>query len=288
MATLIRHPNVAALYDFSRMPDGSYYMVWEFIDGITLEAWLRRYGPLPAPRALEVSHQVLAGLEEIHAQGIVHRDLSPDNIMIRETKDGRLSAKIIDLGIAKRVASEALSMTGTGMFVGQAEVLLPRTGGGFGGRRDHGRAQRPLLLRSRALRDADGKGALRVPDAAGISRQASPRGASPARHGAHSRSDGAGARVHRDEGSREAARPPIRGRPRVLDCVGEAQTGPDNSTDSIPTSLLPESGGRGGWGWLVGGVIALSAAVAALAFVLHRPAGPVHTPRRWRPLPPLP
>ena len=43
IATLIRHPNVAALYDFSRMPDGSWYMVWEFIDGITLEEWMRRY-----------------------------------------------------------------------------------------------------------------------------------------------------------------------------------------------------------------------------------------------------
>ncbi len=48
MATLVRHPNVAALYDFSRLPDGSYYMVWEFIDGVTLEEWLRRHGPLPA------------------------------------------------------------------------------------------------------------------------------------------------------------------------------------------------------------------------------------------------
>ena len=83
IATLVRHPNVAALYDFSRLPDGSYYMVWEFIDGITLEEWMRRYGPLPASRALDVARQVLAGLAEIHAQGIVHRDLSPDNIMLR-------------------------------------------------------------------------------------------------------------------------------------------------------------------------------------------------------------
>ena len=85
LATLVRHPNVAALYDFSRQPDGSYYMVWEFIDGVTLEAWLRRHGPLPPALALDVARQVLAGLAEIHAQGIVHRDLSPDNIMLRET-----------------------------------------------------------------------------------------------------------------------------------------------------------------------------------------------------------
>ena len=83
LATLVRHPNVAALYDFSRLPDGSFYMVWEYIDGVTLEEWLRRHGAMPPDRALAVARQVLAGLAEIHAQGIVHRDLSPDNILLR-------------------------------------------------------------------------------------------------------------------------------------------------------------------------------------------------------------
>lgn len=129
IATLVRHPNVAALYDFSRLPDGSYYIVWEFIDGVTLEEWLRRYGPLPAPRALEVARQILAGLSQIHAQGIVHRDLSPDNIMLRETRDGKLFAKIIDLGIAKRVVGEALQMTGTGLFLGKLKYCSPEQAG---------------------------------------------------------------------------------------------------------------------------------------------------------------
>lgn len=129
MATLVRHPNVAALYDFSKLPDGSYYMVWEFIDGITLEEWLKRHGPLPVPRALDVAQQVLSGLAQIHAQGIVHRDLSPDNIMLKEGPDGTLHAKIIDLGIAKRVAAESLQMTGTGMFVGKLKYCSPEQAG---------------------------------------------------------------------------------------------------------------------------------------------------------------
>ena len=129
MATLVRHPNVAALYDFSRLPDGSWYMVWEFIDGVTLEEWMRRHGPLPLDQALDVARQVLAGLSEIHAQGIVHRDLSPDNILVRPGRDGRLVAKIIDLGIAKRVASESLSMTGTGLFVGKLKYCSPEQAG---------------------------------------------------------------------------------------------------------------------------------------------------------------
>ncbi len=129
MATLVRHPNVAALYDFSRLPDGSFYMVWEFIDGVTLEEWMRRHGPLPAAQALDIAGQVLSGLSEIHAQGIVHRDLAPDNILVRENRDGRLLAKIIDLGIAKRVAAESLSMTGTGLFVGKLKYCSPEQAG---------------------------------------------------------------------------------------------------------------------------------------------------------------
>src|SRR6202162_2152075 len=129
MATLVRHPNVAALYDFSRLPDGSFYMVWEFIDGVTLEEWMRRHGPIPAAQALDIARQVLSGLSEIHAQGIVHRDVSPDNILRPESRDGRLRAKIIDLGIAKRVASQTLSMTGTGLFVGKLKYCSPEQAG---------------------------------------------------------------------------------------------------------------------------------------------------------------
>src|SRR5437773_978023 len=90
---------------------------------------MRRRGPLPLPQALEVSRQVLAGLAEIHAQGIVHRDLSPDNILVRENREGRLLAKIIDLGIAKRVTAETLSMTGTGLFVGKLKYCSPEQAG---------------------------------------------------------------------------------------------------------------------------------------------------------------
>ena len=129
LATLVRHPNVAALYDFSRLPDGSFYMVWEFIDGVTLEEWLRRHGPMSAARAIRVAKQVLSGLSEIHAQGIVHRDLSPDNVMLREGANGRLQAKIIDLGVAKRVASESLARTGTGLFLGKLRYCSPEQAG---------------------------------------------------------------------------------------------------------------------------------------------------------------
>jgi hypothetical protein len=69
------------------------------------------------------------GLGEIHLQGIVHRDLAPDNIMLRQAARGELRAKIIDLGIAKRVAAEARQMTSTGIFVGKLKYCSPEQAG---------------------------------------------------------------------------------------------------------------------------------------------------------------
>ncbi len=128
LATLVRHPNVAALYDFARLPSGTCYMVWEFIDGTTVLQRLRAQGRMTVEEAVEIALQVLAGLSEIHRAGVVHRDISPDNIMIQQ-KDGRRVAKIIDLGIAKRVASDPLGMTGTGMFLGKLKYCSPEQAG---------------------------------------------------------------------------------------------------------------------------------------------------------------
>jgi serine/threonine-protein kinase len=128
LATRLRHPNVAALYDFAKLPSGAFYMVWEFIDGETLLHRLRRSGTVGAGEAVEISLQVLAGLSEIHHAGVVHRDVSPDNIMIVE-KNGRSIAKVIDLGIAKQVGGERPGMTQTGMFLGKLKYCSPEQAG---------------------------------------------------------------------------------------------------------------------------------------------------------------
>ena len=128
LATRVRHPNVAALYDFSRLPSGSSYMVWEFIDGETLLHRLRRVGRLAPDAAIDIASQVLAGLGEIHRMGVVHRDVSPDNILIVD-RDGKRIAKLIDLGIAKRIAEDRLGMTATGMFLGKLKYCSPEQAG---------------------------------------------------------------------------------------------------------------------------------------------------------------
>jgi serine/threonine-protein kinase len=131
LATVVRHPNVAALYDFARLPSGSYYMVWEYIDGETLLQKLHRQGRLDFAEALEISTQVLAGLSAIHRAGIVHRDISPDNIMVTSSGPGR-TVKIIDLGIAKRTTGANPGMTATGIFLGKLKYCSPEQAGALG------------------------------------------------------------------------------------------------------------------------------------------------------------
>jgi len=118
IATLVQHPNVALTYDFDELPKGGYYMVCEFVDGLTIRQRDEKYGRLPIATVLDVGIQVLAGLDAIHAAGLLHRDLSADNVMVT-ARIGVLTAKIIDLGIAKDLTHAiAGDTTETGLFVG--------------------------------------------------------------------------------------------------------------------------------------------------------------------------
>lgn len=121
VATKVQHPNVATLHDFSGLPDGAHYMVWEYIDGENLAQRLRTRGTLPPREAVRVVIQALHGLEAIHRAGIIHRDISPENLMI--ANDGAI--KIIDLGVAKLEDPTEVSSTRTGIFIGKLRYASP-------------------------------------------------------------------------------------------------------------------------------------------------------------------
>ena len=120
-ATKVHHPNVATLHDFSSLPDGSHYMVWEYIDGENLAQRLRSRGTLPPRQAIHIIQQALAGLDAIPRAGIVHRDVSPENLMITAED----TVKIIDMGVAKVEDAGAVSQTRTGIFVGKLRYAAP-------------------------------------------------------------------------------------------------------------------------------------------------------------------
>ncbi|MGZ5441700.1 MAG: serine/threonine protein kinase [Thermoanaerobaculia bacterium] len=124
LATKIQHPNVAALFDFSTLDDGAHYMVWEYIEGINLHELITERGPLSARYAAKLAVQALMGLDAIHRAGIVHRDVSPENLMITRDDESNERVKIIDLGIAKSSGADD-NKTKTGMFVGKWKYCSP-------------------------------------------------------------------------------------------------------------------------------------------------------------------
>jgi serine/threonine protein kinase len=124
IAIRLRHVNIAQLYDFTIDDDGVAFIVQEFIDGITLVELLERMNPPPLGLTLEIVGQALAALGYLHRKKYVHRDVSPDNLMLTHDEDGTPLVKLIDLGIAKALSSKS-SLTTAGEFVGKVRYASP-------------------------------------------------------------------------------------------------------------------------------------------------------------------
>ncbi|MEO6970865.1 MAG: serine/threonine-protein kinase [Chthoniobacterales bacterium] len=125
-AAVLRHPNVAGVFQFGAA-DRCYYAM-ELVEGETLEARVRREGPLAPGRALEVAIQVARALVAAANHGLVHRDLKPANIMLvpNETGTAEVEVKVIDFGLAKVTAEAADEMDLThGAFVGTPSFASP-------------------------------------------------------------------------------------------------------------------------------------------------------------------
>lgn len=101
LARFCNNPGVVGVRDFFR-ENGTAYIVMEYLDGITLKNYLKKYGTIPAETLAQMIDPILLALHEIHQQGLIHRDISPDNIMM--LKNGQL--KILDFGAAREVAGD--------------------------------------------------------------------------------------------------------------------------------------------------------------------------------------
>ena len=130
-STMIKHRNLAMLYDFAQLDDGSYYMVWEFIDGVNIQKWMASNGAMPPRLAIEIAIQALTGLDHLHSMGLIHRDVSPENIMLSQERGGKLLVKVIDFGIAKQLTEGegGQGLTQTGMFLGKLKYASPEQAG---------------------------------------------------------------------------------------------------------------------------------------------------------------
>ena len=115
----VSHLNLVSVFDVIAHEDGDVVIVMEYVDGETLRDRLQRQGRLPAPEALRILGGVAAGLDAIHARGIVHRDVKPANILLGA--DG--TVKVADLGIA--VVHDRTRITTAGAVLGTFSYMAP-------------------------------------------------------------------------------------------------------------------------------------------------------------------
>ena len=103
-AAALLHPNVVSVYDVNEA-DGIYYIVMEFVDGITLKRYIDRNGRLPIKEATSIAIQVGQGIEAAHNANIIHRDIKPQNVLI--SREGKI--KVTDFGIARTTTANTIS-----------------------------------------------------------------------------------------------------------------------------------------------------------------------------------
>jgi serine/threonine protein kinase/predicted ATPase len=132
-AASVRHSNVASVFYLGQSGEGYFYAM-EYVEGETLEKLIKHSERLEPKIALEITSQAAAGLAAIHEQNLVHRDIKPANIMVSLKDEGRLTAKIIDLGLAKPVADAPteFDISIPGAFAGTPAFASPEQFAGVG------------------------------------------------------------------------------------------------------------------------------------------------------------
>ncbi|MFL6336785.1 MAG: protein kinase domain-containing protein [Pyrinomonadaceae bacterium] len=129
-ASRISHPHAINVTDFGESENGIVYLVMEYLPGRTLKGIVRSGGPMTLARTVEIVRQVSGALDAAHAEGVVHRDLKSDNIMLQEATGGDW-AKVLDFGIAKIQQTERSvhetdpGLTAPNLIIGTPQYMSP-------------------------------------------------------------------------------------------------------------------------------------------------------------------
>jgi eukaryotic-like serine/threonine-protein kinase len=122
----LTHPNTVAIYDYGRTPDGLFYYAMEYLDGLSLEQLVRRFGPQPPGRVIHVLSQMAGALGEAHAFGLIHRDIKPANVLFCERGGLPDVVKLLDFGLVKQIdAGGAPALTHTDSITGTPHYMAP-------------------------------------------------------------------------------------------------------------------------------------------------------------------
>ncbi len=103
LTSSLTHPNTVAVYDFGRTLDGTFYYAMEYLDGMSLEELVERFGPQPVGRVVHILVQATGALAEAHDLDLIHRDIKPANILICERGRSSDVVKLVDFGLVKQV-----------------------------------------------------------------------------------------------------------------------------------------------------------------------------------------
>ena len=132
VTSLLRHPAIVSVVDFNTLPDGSAYLVMEYLDGESLGKVLDRTGPLPLQRVVDITDQISAALTAAHLRGVVHRDMHPQNVFVMPGTGGQSERiKVLDFGISK-IASISQKITGMAAVMGTPQYMSPEQAEGKG------------------------------------------------------------------------------------------------------------------------------------------------------------
>jgi eukaryotic-like serine/threonine-protein kinase len=129
----LAHPNIVAIYDFGRTPDGSFYYAMEYLEGLDLQRLVEEAGPLPAARAVHLLVQAADALAEAHEVGLIHRDVKPANLFVSSSRRRADHLTVLDFGLAKDYSqrepdpSVSLSdtITGTPLYMAPESIVTP-------------------------------------------------------------------------------------------------------------------------------------------------------------------
>lgn len=127
-ASALKHPHLVVVHDFGLTPSNVPFIVMDLIEGTNLQEQILNYGPLSVKRFCDIFVQASDALAHAHKRGVIHRDIKPANMILAASDDGKDFIRIVDFGIAKVIASDALTtqeLTQTGDLVGSPLYMSP-------------------------------------------------------------------------------------------------------------------------------------------------------------------
>ncbi|MEO7329376.1 MAG: protein kinase [Minicystis sp.] len=121
----LKHPNIVSIFDVGQQFDSIYFIVQEFLDGVSLRRLLQQQGQLSISEALDYLVPIMGALVAAHEKSIIHRDVKPENIFLAQLPSGTVVPKLIDFGLAKIATEKSEFETQIGAVLGTPSYMSP-------------------------------------------------------------------------------------------------------------------------------------------------------------------